>query len=100
MIENKFDGEIKKIGELMIFEQFAQYTRGVRTIMLNGIPTRYKRFRTYLNKTKFEGCNQKLLREIMQRKQGKELHHQEQSLLLGFINTLVKQIKSINKCEN
>jgi DNA helicase IV len=62
--------------------------------MLNGIPARYKKFRTYLNKTKFEGCNQKLLRDIMQSKQGKELHLQEQSLLLGFINTLVKNIKA------
>ena len=40
------------------------------------------------------GCNLKLLRDIIQRKQGKELHHQEQSLLVGFINTLVKQIKA------
>ena len=94
VIEDKFDNEIKRIGELTIFEQFAQYTRGVRSIMLNVIPTRYRKFRTYLNKIKYEGCDQKLLREIMQRKQGKELHFQEQALLLGFINTLVKQIKS------
>lgn len=94
VIENKFDDEILKIGNLMIFEQFAQYTRGVRIIMLNGMPARYKRFRTYLNKTKFEGCNQAVLRGVMQNKQGRELHHQEQSLLLGFINTLVKQIKA------
>lgn len=93
IIENKFDDEVQKLGEMMVFEQFAQYTRGVRSIMLNGIPARYKKFRTYLNKTKFEGCNQKLLREIMQSKQGRELHYQEQSLLLGFINSLVKQIK-------
>ena len=92
-IEKSFDSEIKKIGELMIFEQFAQYTRGVRSIMLNVIPARYRKFRTYLNKSSFEGCDQRLLRELMQRKQGKELHFQEQALLLGFINTLVKQIK-------
>lgn len=94
VIENKFDDEIKKMGEMMVFEQFAQYTRGIRSIMLNGIPARYKKFRTHLNKTKFEGCDQNLLRELIQSKQGKELHHQEQSLLLGFINTLVKQIKA------
>ena len=93
LIENKFDDEVQKVGEMMMFEQFAQYTRGVRSIMLNCIPSRYKKFRTYLNKTKYEGCNQKLLRVIMQSKQGRELHYQEQSLLLGFINTLVKQIK-------
>ncbi len=96
LIDSKFDDNIQKIGELMVFEQFAQYTRGLRSIMLNGLPTRYKRFRAYLIKTKFEGCNLKLLRDIMQRKQGKELHHQEQSLLLGFINTLVKLIKASN----
>ena len=98
IIGNQFDAEIKKIGELMIFEQFAQYTRGIRAIMLNGIPTRYKKYRAYLNKSKVEGCNLPLLRDLIQNKQGRELHFQEQSLLLGFINTLVKQIKiSTNK---
>ena len=91
---NTYNSQVRKIGELLIFEQFAQYTRGVKAIMLNGIPARYKRFRSYLVKTKYAGCNLILLRDIMQRKQGKELHHQEQSLLLGFINTLVKQIKT------
>ncbi len=94
VMQDKFDNEIHQLGELMIFEQFAKYTRGVRAIMLVGIPSLYKKFRVYLSKTKFEGCNLKLLREIMQRKQSKELHHQEQSLLLGFINSLVKQIKA------
>ena len=93
VLGSKFDTQIQRIGELMIFEQFAQYTRGVKTIMLNGIPVLYKKFRNYLNKSKYEGCDLKLLRDIMLRKQGKELHHQEQSLLLGFINNLVKQIK-------
>lgn len=92
---NSFDDKFQKIGELMVFEQFARYTRGVRAIMLDGIPTRYKRFRSYLSRTKYEGCNLKLLRDITQRKQGKELHFQEQSLLLGFINTLVKQIRAL-----
>ena len=94
VMQDKFDNEIHKLGELMIFEQFAKYTRGIRTIMLVGIPSLYKKFRVYLNKTKFEGCDLKLLRDVMQRRQGKELHHQEQSLLLGFINSLVKQIKA------
>ena len=89
----KFNSQIQRIGELMVFEKFAQYTRGVKIIMLNGIPPLYKKFRSYLNKSKNEGGNLKLLRDIMLRKQGKELHHQEQSLLLGFINNLVKQIK-------
>ena len=93
IIDNQFDAEINKIGELMVFEQYAQYTRGVRSIMLNGIPARYKKFRAFLNKSKVDGCNLQLLRDLMMNKQGRELHFQEQALLLGFINTLVKQIK-------
>lgn len=91
IIKDKFEDKFQKIRELMIFEQFAQYTKGVRSIMLNDIPTRYKKFRSYLSKTKFEGCDLKMLRIIIQSKQ---LHHQEQSLVLGFINNLVKQIKA------
>lgn len=94
ILGSEYDEKIQKIGELIEFEQFAKYTKGVSTIMLNGMSSRYKKFRTYLIKTRFEGCNLKLLRDIIQRKQGKELHHQEQSLLLGFINTLVKRIKT------
>jgi len=88
-----FDGQIKKIGDMLIFEQYAQYTKGIKSIILSGLPAKYKKFRTYLLKTKFEGCNLVLLSEMTQRSLGKELHYQEQSLLLGFINTLVKQIK-------
>ena len=89
-----YNNQIQKIGELLIFEQYAQYTRGIKAIMLNGFPARYKKFRSYLIRSKYEGCDLKLLRDVMQRKQGKELHHQEQSLILGFVNNLVKQIKT------
>ncbi|WP_031532038.1 MULTISPECIES: ATP-binding domain-containing protein [unclassified Bacteroides] len=94
ILGKQYDDSIKNIGELMLFEQFAQYTRGVRNIMLNGLPARYKRFRTHLSKIQYKGCDLDLLRTITQRRQGKELHHQEQALLLGFINNLVKQIKA------
>lgn len=93
ILGDKYDSKIHRIGELIEFEQFAKYTRGVQAIMLNGLASKYKKFRTYLIKMRTEGCNLNLLRDIIQRKQGKELHHQEQSLLVGFINTLVKQIK-------
>jgi len=83
-----------KMGELMLFEQYAKLCRGVIPMLLNGLPECYKKFRKHLIKTQFKGCNFKLLREIIQRNQGKELHYQEQSLLLGFINNLVKQIKA------
>lgn len=96
LMRNDFDKQIDKICEMMTFEQFGQYTRGVKNIMLNGLPAKYRKFRSHLISTQFEGCNLILLRDIMRQSQGKELHHQEQSLLLGFINELVKQILSSN----
>lgn len=92
LIGSNIDTQLQKIGELIIFEKYAQFTEGVRRRMLNVIPSLYKKFRSYLIRTKYTGCDLKLLRDIKQRKDGKELHHQEQSLLLGFINTLVKKI--------
>lgn len=94
LLENSYNGQFRKIGELMIFEQYAQYTRGVKYIILNELPAQYKKFRAYLIRSRSEGCDLKLLRDISQRKQGRELHYQEMSLLLGFINTIVKQIKA------
>lgn len=96
VINNHFDSDIQKIGEMMVFEQYAQYTRGIRVVLLNTIPARYKKFRSFLSKSKYKGCNLGLLKDIMQRSQGRELHFQEQSLLLAFINSLVKIIKMSN----
>lgn len=97
LMGDKYGNLINKISELLVFEQYAQYTTGIKRIMLNVIPSSYKKFRTYLLQSQFEGCDLKLMREIMKRKQGKELHHQEQALLLGFVNSLVKLILTQNK---
>ena len=74
MLSDKYDKQIKKMGELMLFEQYAKLSRGVIPMLLNGLPECYKKFRKHLIKTQFKGCNFKLLREIIQRNQGKELH--------------------------
>ncbi len=97
LMGDKYDNRINKITNLIIFEQFAQYAKGIKAIMLNGIPAKYKKFRYHLLQSQYEGCDLKLLRKIIQHKQGKELHYQEQSLLLGFINTLVKLILTQSK---
>lgn len=91
LLNDSFDSKFQKIGELYIFEQFAKYTKGASSIMLADIPNKYKRFRKHLRESKFEGCDRKVLRDISQ---GKQLHYQEQALLLGFVNTLVKQIET------
>lgn len=84
--------QIKHIGELVLFEQFAKYARGVTANMLTGMPTKYKQFRRSLLVNKTEGWNLELLSSLLQRRGGKELHQQEQALLVGFVNNLVKAI--------
>lgn len=84
---------IKHIGELLLFEQYAKYTKGIKSNMLSIIPNVYKSFRRKILKAKAEGWNHELLNELIQSSQNKYLHPQEQSLLLGFINNLVKEIK-------
>lgn len=77
---------VKQIGELLLFEQYAKYTRGIRPNMLSNIPSVYRNFRRQILKAKAEGWNHELLNELIQSSQNKYLHPQEQSLLLGFIN--------------
>ncbi len=84
--------QIKHIGELVLFEQFAKYARGVTANMLTGMPTKYKQFRRSVLVNKTKGWNLELLSSLLQRRGGKELHQQEQALLVGFVNNLVKAI--------
>ena len=84
--------QITHVGELVLFEQFAKYTRGVTANMLTGMPAKYKQFRRTIYANKVEGWNLELLGSLLQRRGGKELHQQEQALLLGFINNVVKTI--------
>lgn len=86
-----------RIGELVLFEQFAKYTRGVRSILLEGFSTKYKRFRRQALTNKNKSWNLQELESILKRREGKELHPQEQALLIGFINNLVKMIRKISK---
>lgn len=92
VIMEEHKSQVKKVGEMVMFEQFAKYTRGVVSNMLTGLPAKYKQFRRMVHANKDEGWNQELLEMLLQRRGGKELHLQEQALLIGFINNLVKTI--------
>lgn len=91
--------KIKRIGELTLFEQYAKYTRGIRSNILAGLAAKYKRFRRSMLTSKNAGWNLDLLQSLLQRREGKELHPQEQALLIGFINNLVKTISSCTTSE-
>lgn len=93
LLTEEYTERLRRIGDIVIFEQYAKHTNGVCNALLGGIPAMYKSFRHYLQTKSFDGCNLVLLKELS-RNGGKELHYQERSLLLGFINNLVKQILS------
>lgn len=83
---------INRVGELALFEQYAKYTRGIVSNILGGFNAKYKRFRRKVLAEKKEGWNHEVLASLIKRRDGKELHSQEQSLLIGFINNIVKSI--------
>ena len=83
---------MSKVGDLALFEQFAKYTRGVRSCLFGGFAAKYKRFRRQILNNKDKGWNLEELKTMLQRREGKELHPQEQALLIGYINNLVKKL--------
>ena len=86
------ESTMKELGELVLFENFSKYTRGVKSNLLTGIPAKYKAFRRDALKNKKEGWNLELLSTIISTRNGRQLHRQEEALLIGFINNLVKSI--------
>ena len=92
LLREEHKAKIDRIGELVLFEQFAKYARGVRPVLFGNFATKYKRFRRQALTSKTEGWNLELLNDLVNKRDGKELHPQEQSLLLGYINNMVKLI--------
>ena len=94
LMMDEHKSKMARVGELALFEQYAKYTRGVVSNMLTGIPARYKRFRRAMLNQTDNGWDKDVLKALLQRRGGKELHPQEQALLIGFVNNLAK--KTIN----
>ena len=88
---------LDRVGELALFEQYAKYTRGIRSNLFGGFAAKYKRFRRQALANKDKSWNLAELEGILKRREGKELHPQEQALLIGFINNLVKMVLRITK---
>lgn len=87
--------KVSRVGELALFEQYAKYSRGVVSNMFTGIPAKYKRFRRAMLNQANNGWDKEVLKALLQRRGGKELHHQEQALLIGFVNNLAKKTLNI-----
>ena len=89
--------QMDRVGELALFEQFAKYTRGIVSNLFGGFAGKYKKFRRQALSSKDSAWCLDELEALLKRREGKELHPQEQSLLIGFINNLVKLILKVTK---
>lgn len=97
ILTDEHQKQMDRIGELALFEQYAKYTRGIRSNLFGGFATKYKRFRRQVLANKDNNWNLQELEALLKRREGKELHPQEQALLIGFINNLVKMVLRITK---
>jgi hypothetical protein len=95
LLKEVHNSQVTRVGELALFEQFAKYTRGIRSNVFGGFAAKYKRFRRQVLVNQSGGWNLTLLKEMLQRREGKELHAQEQALLIGTINNIVKEVLRI-----
>lgn len=97
ILTDEHQKQMDRIGELALFEQYAKYTRGIRSNLFGGFAAKYKRFRRQALANKDNSWNLQELEALLKRREGKELHPQEQALLIGFINNLVKMVLRITK---
>ena len=97
LLTEEYQNRLNRIGELALFEQYAKYTTGIQSHLFGGFAMKYKRFRRQALANKDEVWNLKELEELLNRRDGKELHPQEQALLIGFINNLVKMVLRVTK---
>ena len=79
------------------FKPLARLSQGVKVNILKDISKIYKDFRKQQLAEKSKHWNLELLEGIITGSKNKDLHYQEQALLIGFINNLCKQVRQITK---
>lgn len=88
--------QLKMIGEGLLYEQYRVYTKGVHRIILQRLPKYYKAFRKFIvGQNRNEEWNVVLLSSLIKNDK-KQLHFQEQALLLYIINKLIQTINRIS----
>ena len=91
--------DMTEIGELALFmKKYAFLCRGIESNVINQIPRLYKVYRKSLLKIGSSACyNLPLLKQIVNKDKNKHLHHDEQDLLIGFINNMAMSIARRSK---
>lgn len=80
-----------KEGELILLRRYTKYVKGPSRILFPNFPAIYKRFRQRMLKDADSNWNLKILEKLI-KNENKELHIQEQALLLGFVNNVVQSV--------
>lgn len=75
----------------------ARLCQGVKVNILKDISKIYKDFRKQQLEDKSRNWDLELLNTIISESKNKDLHYQEQALLIGFINNLCKQVRKITQ---
>lgn len=85
---------IEEIADLVWFQKnFESLCRGVENILISKIPKLYKAFRKEQLKADSSPYVKDVLAQIVNKKDNRLLHRDEQSLLLGFINNIVNDFR-------
>lgn len=92
--------DFNEIGQLAFFTKyFERVTKGIRANLISEIPALYKSFRKNALKNNNLPLNKKVLQNIVEKEKekNKRIHPEEQSLLIYFINKLIKSSYSVSK---
>lgn len=83
--------DLHEVGELYWFiRKFADLCKGIESNILNQIPRLYKTFRANLIKElSFDRFDHDLMLDMVTKDGNCRLHHDEENLLIGFINNLL-----------
>lgn len=94
------NAKLREIGDSLLYEQYRAYTKGVSRIILRRLPKYYKNFRKYIiEQNNREEWNVELLEQLI-KKDKKQLHFQEQALLLLIVNDLIGIINKVKSNHN
>ena len=87
------DEALKRVGSLAWFvKNYASLTKGIGSNILNQIPLLYKLFRKKQLGENSSNYDLPLLKKLIEKESNKQLHADEQNLLIGFINNMLYRI--------
>ena len=91
--------DLMSLGELALFvKRYAFLCRGIESNIINQIPRLYKAYRKQLVKDGVSAAvDLALMKKLIEKDNNKHLHHDEQDLIIGFINNMAIDIRRRSK---